>query len=220
MLKFKNMFLLLVILLLALAGCENDEEKVKGIHQHLEETVSLEKGFENVQQPILDAEKQEQQLYEEIIKLSLEDIDQISKLAIEAVTSAKNRKKLIEQEKESIELAYNEFQLINPLIEEVETEEIKKKSKDLQSKMKDRYESYQILHEEYTKGIDSDIYLYEMLQEKDISITELEDHIDKLNKQYELIMNAKDNFNKATEAYNNSKKEFYKVAGLDVEITY
>lgn len=220
MLNWKKSLIFLIIMLFVLSGCNNEEKTVEGIHKHLEETVLLEKAFENVQQPILDAEKEEQQIYEEIIKLSLEDYDQIKQLATKAITSANNRKKFISEEKSSIELAYKEFKLIEPLIKELKSEDIIKKSEDLLVKMKDRHESYLKLNVAYSKGIEMDIKLYELLQKKDVSITELEEHIDKLNKQYETIMTAKDEFNKETENFNKIKKAFYKVADLDVEIKY
>jgi hypothetical protein len=221
MLRRYNKFIILIILLLVVTGCEKKDEKtVMSIHEHLEETVILEKGFENVQDPILTAEKTEQQYYEEIIKLSLEEYDKIQELTSKAIESAEQRKTLIDQEKESLTLAYKEFELIVPLTEELEDSEIKKNSKDLVDKMKERYASYQVLNEEYNKGIEADIKLYELLQKKDISISDLEKHIEQLNKQYQLIMDAKDDFNKKTENYNESKKAFYKVTELDVQIEY
>jgi DNA repair exonuclease SbcCD ATPase subunit len=210
-------YLLLIILLIVLVGCQDDQEQIENIYTHLEETVLLEKKFEDVQQPLLNAEQEEQKLYEEIIKLPLEEFEKIQQLSSNATESAVSRQKLIEQESESIEEANKEFNLITQLLKEIKDQAVKEKGTILIEKMEERYQAYQQLYKEYKAGIEADLKLYELFRKEDLSITELENHINDLNEHYNNILTAQNEFNEKTESYNTSKKEFYKASGLEVD---
>jgi DNA repair exonuclease SbcCD ATPase subunit len=201
----------------ALVGCSMGDKPSEQIYNHLEEAAVLEEGFETQQHPLVEAEKKEQQLYEEIISLSMKKIEKIISLSKEATASAEERKKLIKEEKKSLEKAYKEFAEIESVIDDIEETELKKKAEDIYKTMEQRYTVYQELYNSYTKSTELDIELYKMLQNKELTPEDLQKQIDEINESYETINEKKEDFNKLTEQYNAFKKEFYIVAGIELE---
>ncbi|MCF6136938.1 YkyA family protein [Pseudalkalibacillus berkeleyi] len=210
----KSIVLIFLTIGLLVSGCSVGQSTEEKIHEHLEETVSLEKGFGEVQQSLVDAEQKEQKLFNEILALSMKDIDQITKLADQAIVSAETRQKHIKQEKESIQSAYNNFKTVKELSKEIEDEKVQTAADHLIETMDQRFESYQGLHKAYVKALEKDLELYELLKKEDLSLDELKKHTETLNKHYEEVLTKQDKFNSLTDQYNEKKKSFYKQAGL------
>ena len=89
---------LFLIILSACSGGRVEEQ----IHSHLEETVVLEQEFEAQQSEITELEKQEQEIYAQVIDLSMEEFDEITELSQEAIKIIEERSEKIDAERESI----------------------------------------------------------------------------------------------------------------------
>jgi hypothetical protein len=198
-----------------LFGC-NGPKPAETIYEHLEKAVSLEAGFEEAQEPLVAAEESEQELYHQIMKLSMSEFEKIKSLSEEALKLAAERKSLLLVEKESIQASYTEFERIEPLVIELKEEELKKSADSLYKAMEARRSSYETLHDDYLEAIQLDVELYELFQKEELTIDELKAHIEKLNTQYEKVMMAKDDFNLKTDEYNESKELFYEKADLNI----
>ncbi|SFL57114.1 YkyA family protein [Salibacterium qingdaonense] len=183
-------------------------------YTHLEEAASLENGFEEQQEPIMNLEEKEQQLYEDMLSLGTEDMEQIQSLATEAVGLAEERKQLLEQEKESIESAYEEYQLAVEQMNQVE--QAREEAQAVKKAMENRYTSYQDLYESYQKAVEQDIELYHAFTNEDLEIEDLQNRIDTVNQQYSIVVENKDAFNSYTDEYNQAKQNFYEAAELDI----
>ncbi|WP_066176426.1 YkyA family protein [Bacillus marinisedimentorum] len=201
-----------------LGGCSIGTQPEEEIYQALESAVEQEEQFEKQQEPLSEAEEKEQQLYNEIVGLKMEEFDKISSLSKEAETLAGKRKEMIEKEKESIEASREEFSKVEELAGELEDDQLKKKAAELSSYMNDRYDAYAALYDAYSKAIEHDLELYGMFQDKELKLEELKKHIEEVNKSYDSVMEANKVFNDLTEKYNKSKREFYKMADLDVQL--
>ncbi|WP_449353994.1 YkyA family protein [Virgibacillus natechei] len=214
---FKKSFIILAISLsVVLAACSGESTEQQ-LHNHLEEAVSLEEGFEQQQGEITELEKQEQELYKQIIDLSEDELDQIQEISQQAIDTVDQRSKKIEAEKESIDASQEEFNQVSDLIEDLEEEETKAKAEEMYDVMDNRYTAYNDLYNAYTESLELERELYTMLQEEDLEQEALTDHINTINESYQQVLEANEQFNEYTVEYNALKQEFYELAGIDVE---
>ncbi|TQS75708.1 hypothetical protein DX933_05390 [Ornithinibacillus gellani] len=201
-------------LLMFLSAC-GDSPSDK-IYEHLEESVSLEKGFGEQQEPITELEQQEQELYSEIIDLKMDEFDKIKKLSQEALKLIDQRAEKLSLEKESIDQAKEEFLKTESFIAELEDDAAKKKATEMYDKMVERFDVYDKLYQNYEASIKLEKKLYETFQQEDVEQDELKTQLDAINESYEKILKGNDQFNETTEEFNDLKKEFYEAAEIDV----
>lgn len=200
---------------LSLTGClgEKPEQEMFNV---LEDVVKAEKGFEDQQKPLVELEKKERELYENIMSLKSDQQEQINALSEEALAVVTDRQKHIELEKESIDASQKKFEAITPFVDELKDEDLKNEAKKLTESMNKRYKIHNQLYEEYQLGIQYDKELYEMLKNKDIPLEELEEQVNKINKTYDEVLVTNEEFNTQTNQYNKIKLSFYKKAGFKV----
>ncbi|WP_068672528.1 YkyA family protein [Oceanobacillus sp. Castelsardo] len=213
----KAIIILNLIILIALTACNNTTVEEE-IYTYLEEAVRIESEFIKQQDKITNLEAEEQQIYNEIIELGMDKIDRIVDLANKAMDNINKRSELIAMEKENIESSKEEFQKTKEYIEKIKDKDIKKIAEKLYKKMENRYSSYNKLNETYIVSLELEMELYEMLQRQDLKQEVLTEHINKINKGYEKVIKANEKFNTYTIEYNELKREFYELAGI--EVTY
>ncbi|GIO26009.1 YkyA family protein [Ornithinibacillus bavariensis] len=211
----KSFFIICFGILLFLVGCGDSPETQ--IYNHLEEAVHLEDGFKKQQDEIAGLEKKEQDIYKEIIELGIDELDKIKQLSQEAITSIDKRSEKIKLERESLDQAKEEFEKTKDVIDKLKDTEVKKEATTLYDTMEKRYDAYQTLNKVYNESIDLEKELYEMLQIEDLQQEDLQAHIEKLNVKYQEVINANDSFNELTTKYNELKKDFYKIANINVK---
>lgn len=199
---------------LFLAGCGNNPETQ--IYDHLEAAVQLEDGFQEQQDKITNLEKQEQDLYNQIIELGIDELDKIKGLAQEAIASIDERTEKVKLEKSSVDQSREEFEKTKEFMDEIKDDSVKKKAEALYDTMEERYDAYDQLNQAYNESLTLEKELYELLQQEDLEQESLEAQIEKLNLKYQEVMEDNDLFNKLTTEYNELKKEFYKVAKINV----
>lgn len=202
---------------LLLSGCMNGETPEQEIFETLEKVVDLEESFEAQQEPLLELEQKEKQIYDEIITLGMKEFDQIVKLAEEGSSLVEQRKEAMTAEKESIETARKQFEEVKTSIESLDDEDLKKEGQNLYQLMEKRYEAYMTLSNHYMEAIELDKELYELFQKEDLTLEELQLQINKINELLVKIKESNQAFNEFTEQYNEAKFTFYKNAGLNVE---
>ncbi|WP_026584909.1 YkyA family protein [Bacillus sp. J33] len=200
-----------------LAGCLNKPAPEEEIYEVLEKVVSEEKTFEEQQEPLVNLEKKEKELYDKIIALGMKEFDEITKLSDEALSIVEQRKRHMEKEQESIQASKKEFETLSPIIKEIEDEGLQGKSKELYRIMMERYEIHDVLYEDYSEALEYDKELYAMFKKEDLSLEQLEEQISKINDLYDKILESNKQFNEKTKEYNEAKLAFYKEAGLEVK---
>ncbi|WP_240510147.1 YkyA family protein [Virgibacillus profundi] len=211
----KKLLFILIISMAILSACSGETTEEK-IHNHLEEAVSLEEGFESQQSEITKLEKEEQKLYSQIIDLGMDDFDKIKELSSQAIEIIDERAEKIAKEKESIDASQEEFNKTQDLIENLEDPDVKDKAEKMDEIMDNRYEAYNTLHTAYTKSLELEKELYTMLQSEELEQEELTAQIDTINESYQHVLEANEQFNENTVEYNALKEEFYKLAEIDV----
>ena len=204
-----------LLLLIVLTAC-NHTAAEEEIYTYLEKAVRIESEFIEQQNKIINLEAEEQEIYNEIINLGMDEIDRIKDLATKAMGNINKRSDLIAEEKENIHSSEEEFQKTKDYIERIKEKDIKEIAKALYDKMEKRYSSYDKLNEAYIESLELESELYEMLQNKDLKQENLTEHINKINKGYEKVLDANETFNTYTIEYNELKREFYELANIDV----
>lgn len=216
----KNQHLLGILcftFVLFLSGCSPFQSTPEKIHEVLEDVVAKEALFEEQQEPLVQLEKDEQRIYEEIMELGTKNLNDIIKKSDEAIEIVEKRRVHIENEQKSLEESEEEFKRVKPLIEKIDEKQVKNKADELFSVMTERYRTHDELYKAYTQGLEHDKNLYNMLKAEERSLGELEEQIVKINQTYEQVITANEKFNDLTKEYNDTKHAFYKLSGLDIE---
>ncbi|WP_394136975.1 YkyA family protein [Cytobacillus oceanisediminis] len=212
-----RLLLVLTIGAIFLTGCMNQPTPEEKIYEVLENVVAEEKTFEEQQDPLVNLEKKEKELYDKIIALGMKEFDEITKLSDEASSIVDQRKDHMEKEQESIQASKEEFETLLPIIKEIEDKKLQEKSKELYEIMMDRYKIHDVLYKDYTEALEYDKELYAMFKKEDLSLEQLEEQISKINDMYENILDSNKQFNEKTKEYNEAKLAFYKEAGLQIK---
>ncbi|GHI01396.1 YkyA family protein [Neobacillus kokaensis] len=213
--KRKNEFILaLIAIIVILSGCTEKNTAVEDIYQVLEQTVTKEKVFAEQQEPLVELEKKEKEIYDQIIHMGMKQYDEIVKLSNHAIYSVDKRKELMEKETNSMKESEKEFQKIDNLKVKLEDPELRKITGELSDIMMKRYRIHDELYSEYSNALENDKKLYEMFKDKNLPLPDLEEQVNRLNEIYKRISAANQKFNQLTEQYNDKKLSFYKQAGL------
>jgi hypothetical protein len=200
-----------------LTGCISRESSAEKLYQVLENVVDAEKEFEEQQEPLVELERQEKEIYNEIMTLGMKQHEKIVTLSDEALSIIEKRKNHLKLEIDSINASKTEFKKAEEIISDIKDSEQKKKAEDLSKIMKKRYQLHNRLSKEYSSALDRDKELYLMLKEESILYDKLEAHVADLNTTYQKVLEANEEFNDLTAQYNEKKLEYYKQAGLNLE---
>jgi hypothetical protein len=203
-----------VAIIFILSGCAEKKTTIEKMYDVLENVVDKEKVFEQQQEPLVTLEKQEKDVYDQIIKQGMKEYDQIVKLSDEALALADKRKDRLEKETTSLKESEQEFSKVADLKGQLEDPALKELANDLYIIMMKRYEAHRELYKQYSLALQYDKELYQMFKNKNLPLEDLEAQINKLNESYKKVYAANDQFNKYTEQYNEKKLTFYKKAGL------
>ncbi|MHC0038603.1 YkyA family protein [Pseudoneobacillus sp. C159] len=215
--KSLAIFFILLSNLMLLSGCFNQKAIPEKIYEIMEKVVIAEKTFETQQLPLVQAEKKEKQLYDQIISLGMKESEQIAQLADVALKSVENRAALMDSETESIEQSKQQFEEVKPLIEKLNEPELQQSAVQSYDVMMERYALHTELQSAYSKALDLDKELYNLFKNQDVTMEKLESQINEINANYKKIHKINDQFNAKTEEYNQLKLIFYQKAGLNIE---
>ncbi|WP_067839831.1 YkyA family protein [Amphibacillus sediminis] len=205
----------LIILSIILAACSGltTEEKM---YEHMEESVQLESDFVAQQQPLSALEQEEQSIYQQISELSMDQYEEIASLAESAIASIEERRELTDIEITSIQASKEEFDQIEPLIADLEDEELQSIAEEMFALMEERYQAFLSLHESYQTSLDYDIELYQLLMLEELEEADFTDQVNKVNEQYQIVIDHNLAFNEATDSFNELKREFYDQSELNI----
>ncbi len=210
------MGVLFFLSILMLSGCFGGQTAEEKMYEIMEETVQKEQPFQEVQQPLAELEKKEQEIFGNVISLGMKEYDQIVELSDEALINIAERTEKFEIEKTALKDAEDHFNSMKDIVGDIEDDELKKQAEGLMTIMNDRYEHHDKLVAAYEKGLELDRTLYENLKKEDLTMEELEKQITDVNKSYEEIFKANEAFNQETEKFNDKKLSFYESANIEI----
>ncbi|MGG4267063.1 YkyA family protein [Peribacillus simplex] len=215
MLKRFGPYVTLLLFLAILTGCFNGSPEER-IHKILEKTAEKESEFIENQEPLNDLEKKEKEQYEKIIKLGLEEYEQIVELSDVATKNIDQREEIIEKEQSSMQSSKEQFNKIDEQIGKIEDEKVKKEATELKKVMSERYHAYDNLYDAYQQSLANDRELYELFKKEDLKMDELQRQIEKINTSYTKVLKANEQFNALTVKSNQKKESFYDNAGIEM----
>lgn len=203
-------FILLSIVACTLASCSHNVHDK--IFAHLDAALEIEQEFIESQEKLNELEERDMEIYDALMELDAVDEGRLQSLTDEALQNVSERMKLLEEERNSIIQSKEEFQKIEPLIEEVEKDAIKEKLENLFQTMMERYEAYDEVYETYVESLYLTENLYNHLK-NEAAYTVLYETLEEVNRSYEKLFKANDKFNVLTKQYNRLKQEYYDMMG-------
>lgn len=211
-----NRWFHLIFLFILLTGCMSQSPE-KNIYFILENVVELEKPFKEQQKPISELEKKESEIYNQIVSLNTNEFEKIKQLSEEALSVLNELEDRMNKEYKSIVQSRNEFSKIGDEISKINDEPLKTQAFQLQKTMEKRYDIYESLYSHYIKALEYNKKLYEMFQQENLSLNEIEAQIQLINDAYKQVKETTKSFNEQTKQYNEAKLKFFEDAGLNIE---
>ncbi|MFD1415441.1 YkyA family protein [Oceanobacillus jeddahense] len=209
------LFAIIISSLFLIAACSSKSSEEQ-IHDHLEEAIQQEEGYETLQQEIEELEQQEQEIFSQIVDLDMDHFDEIQELSQEAISVVEEKKEKLGEERESIESSEEEFAQVESIISDLEDENVQQDAENMFDIMTERYTTYYDLNDTYQTSVDQEKELYEMLQLEELEQDEVTSHLESLNENYEAIISLNTAFNELTADYNEAKRAFYEASDLNV----
>ncbi|AJD90837.1 hypothetical protein JMA_15200 [Jeotgalibacillus malaysiensis] len=200
-----------------LSGCVFGAPAEEEISEKLEAAVAAEENYVSAQNDLRELETAEQELYDEIMSMSMEEFEQINTLADEALSNLDEREEKLAEERTAIENSQEEFSGVEELTGDLESEEVRAHVEEMIETMNNRYASHEELTKAYESGISLNRELYELLKNEELQLEELEQQITSVNDQNAVIIEANTAFNELTSEYNELKAEYYDLAELNTE---
>ena len=192
-------------------GASNDEKLSDTLAKVYEE----EQGYRDAQQKLAELEKKEQSTFNEVMKLTQEQKDDVTLKVEELKASLSERLTLLKEENESIDNAQESLTSFEEIVEDAKKEEVKSSLTDLKTLLESRYEAHEVVSSEYQKLTDLQRTLYKMLEDENTEQTQLQEQVDKVNKQNDVVQSAINAFNDVTKKLNETKSSVYE--SLDEE---
>lgn len=196
----------MVLLLSACSFGEKTEEKLSSI---LSETYQLESDYRDVQKPLAETELKEQANFQSMMELTQDQKEELTVLVEETAKLLEERLVLVEKEKTAINQASDKLADIKLLISETKRESEKSNIELVEEALKNRYEAYGNLTEQYTTLANLQENLYNMLIEEDVEVSSIQKQVMEVNKQNEVVQQAVQNFNDLTAKLNQVKEEVF-----------
>jgi len=186
-------------------GASNDDKVADTLAKVYEE----EQGYRDAQQKLAELEKKEQSTFNEAMKLTQEQKDEVL-LKVEALkASLSERLTLLKEENESINNAQESLSSFEEIVKDEKEEDVKSSLTNLKASLESRYDAHAVVSEEYEKLTDLQITLYDLLADEKTEQTQLQEQVDKVNKQNDVVQSAINAFNEATKKLNETKSSVY-----------
>src|SRR5699024_4531618 len=131
-----------------LVACSEDDVHEE-ISTHLETTVEIERTFEEHQENIFALEKEDEDIYNEIISLGTNDYERVVSLTEQAIDLLEKREEEIKLEKASLTESREEFEQIEDLLDDITDADEQQQTEKLYETMMNRYQAYDEVYERY-----------------------------------------------------------------------
>jgi DNA repair exonuclease SbcCD ATPase subunit len=200
------LFLMPIVLLMASCSVLSREHSLLSA---LEKLAEYEEEFNEQQKPLIELEKKEKEIYDDIMSLGMKQFSEIVSLSEEALKIIEKRKKRIKKEYDSIQLAKKQLEAVKKELPSLSDQPIKEEASHLAQLLEKRYMTYDKLYNDYQQALQLETELYRMFQNKELTLEQLEQQVAKINSTYDEIKKANEQFNRYTVQYNEGKKALF-----------
>lgn len=196
------------VLTMVLAGCTVGSS----IEQQLADTMNAmngaEQDYRDAQAELTSLEQSEQQLFNETMKLTQQQQEELTVQVVGLEESLDKRLEKLEQEEASITKAKASSEDLDTILEKAD-EQVKSDIEKLQTTIGERYESHAEFIISYKELTSLQRQLYEMLGAEGTQLTELTKQVDEVNVQNETVQLNITRFNDLTEQVNHLKDDVF-----------
>jgi len=199
-----------------LSGCFGEKPE-ENLYTAFETAATQEKSLADDTKKLEQLEKQGQELYSQILQEGKEHNEAVTKKIEEATANVDEREKVLKNEKEQLEKAQKETKSVQSNIEKLEDKKLQKQAKTVEESYENRYDAFQKMNENYTKALATEKELYEKLKVKETKLKEIGEKVKAVNELNVEAQKSKEQFNKYTKEYNDSKLVFYKDAEIKIK---
>ncbi|MED2678107.1 YkyA family protein, partial [Bacillus thuringiensis] len=189
----------------------------ENLYTAFETAATQEKSLVDEAKKLEQLEKQGQELYAQILQEGKDHNEAVVKKIEQATANVDDREKVLKSEKEMLEKAQKETKSVQSNIEKIEDKKLQKQAKAVEESYKNRYDAFQKMNENYTKVLATEKELYEKLKVKETKLKEIGEKIKTVNELNVEAQKSKEQFNKFTKEYNDSKLAFYKGAEIKIK---
>lgn len=197
-----------LIATLLLSGCSFGSSVEEELSNLLSDLNKAEEQYRGAQEELNDLEKSEQALFNDMMKLTQEQHDELETKVIEVEESLEKRIALIEEEEESMKKAVESVGSFDKIVEKAE-DETKSEIEKLKVAMNDRYDFHSVFIEEYKKLTELQRELYALLDAEETELPKLQELVDEVNEQNEVVIASITSFNDATATVNEIKEDIF-----------
>lgn len=199
-----------------LTGCFGEKPE-ENLYAAFETAATQEKSLVDEAKKLEQLEKQGQELYAQILQEGKDHNEAVVKKIEQATANVDDREKVLKSEKEMLEKAQKETKSVQSNIEKIEDKKLQKQAKAVEESYKNRYDAFQKMNENYTKVLATEKELYEKLKVKETKLKEIGEKVKTVNELNVEAQKSKEQFNKFTKEYNDSKLAFYKDAEIKIK---
>jgi chromosome segregation ATPase len=182
---------------LVLSGCNSDSTIEKQLSITMTEMNNAEKVYRDAQGELTELEKLEQELFNETMELTQQQLDELKIKVTELEELLGQRLAHIEGEEKSISKARKSADKLDAIIEQADTN-AKKSIEQLKIAVTSRYELHSAFVVEYKKLASLQKELYGMLISEETELMALKDIVGEVNTQKDVVRLAVTSFNDAT----------------------
>lgn len=205
--KMKYTFVLSLVLLLS--ACSFGEKTEKKLSDILAEIYTAESDYRDVQPELVEAEKKEQANFQSMMELTKDQQDELTTHVDETVKLLEERVVLVEKEAASIKSASEKMKQMDTLISETKDKTEQENLEKIKEALKNRYEAYEVLTEQYKTLTNTQNELYHLLVEEDGDVNTVQEKVVEVNEQSETVKKAVEKFNDLTLQLNQVKDEVF-----------
>ena len=197
-----------LIATLLLSGCSFGSSVEEELSNLLSDLNKAEEQYRGAQEELNDLEKSEQALFNDMMKLTQEQHDELETKVIEVEESLEKRLALIEEEEESMKKAVESVGSFDKIVKKAE-DETKSEIEKLKVAMNDRYDFHSVFIDEYKKLTELQRELYALLDAEETELPKLQELVDEVNEQNEVVIASITSFNDATATVNEIKEDIF-----------
>lgn len=166
-----------------------------------------EQPFLEAQEKMASLEKEEFELFNEMMELTQEDREELAALAAEADSTADERLSLLEEGRDALGQAEKELSGFDGIGEDGDP--VRAAIENLKQSMADRYGAHEEFSGLYEKASEIQKELYSLATDEEADFQSIQEKVEAVNSANSEVKAAASTFNEATDTVNEKKKMAY-----------
>lgn len=166
-----------------------------------------EQPFLEAQEKMASLEKEEFELFNEMMELTQDDREELAALAAEADSSADERLSLLEEGKDALGQAQKELSGLDEIGDDGDP--VRDAIDNLKQSMADRYGAHEEFSGLYEKASEIQKELYSLATDEEADFQSIQEKVEAVNSANSEVKAAASAFNEATDTVNEKKKMAY-----------